>query len=119
MMLVHPAFTPLEPRWTIHIEARQAAMRKRERRCGSDRGDVCRWKPRLFWSENNVSMRKRCESKRHAASAAALVLTTYRGAFQPLAHPQRSISGPYASRVHHTSEHATRVPGLRPAPTVS
>src|SRR5262250_714462 len=94
-------------------------MSKRERRCGSARCDLCRWKPRLFWSEKNVSMRKRFEYKRHASSAEAILLTKYRGALHPLAQAQISIIGPYASRVNHTSDNATRVPGLLHAPKVS
>src|SRR5712691_5854914 len=103
----------------IQREAKQAAINKRVRRVGSERCDLCRWKPRLFWSEKNVSMRKRFAYKRHASSAEAILLTKYRGAFHPLAHPQMSIIGPYASRVHHTSDNATRVPGLLHAPKVS
>src|SRR5437764_1097722 len=43
----------------------------------------------------------------------------YRGALHPLAQQQMSIIGPYAARVNHTCDNATRVPGLLHAPKVS
>src|SRR5439155_14422750 len=119
IILTQPSCIQSAPRYTTQMEAQQAAINTRARRGGADRCDVCRWKPRLFWSEKKVSMRKRFEYKRHVSSAEAILLTKYRGSFHPLAQPQMSIIGPYAARVNHTSDNATRVPGLRHAPKVS
>lgn len=94
-------------------------MNKRERRCGSKIGDVCRWHPRLFWSEKKVSIRNLCAYKRQASSAEALLVTKYLGSVHPLAQPQMRLRGPDASRVPTTSAHATRLPGLIQAPNVS
>src|SRR5712691_8753702 len=87
-------------------------MNKRASRCGLARCDLCRCKPRLFWSEKKGSIRKRFAYKRHVSSAEAILVTKYRGAFHPLAQQPMSIIGPDAARVHPTCDNATRVPGL-------
>jgi hypothetical protein len=94
-------------------------MNNRERRWGSEIWDVWIWKPRLFWSEKKVSMRKRFSYKRQASSAVAILLTKYSGSCYPLAQQHRSMMGPYAARVQWTSFHSISLPGLRHAPSAS
>src|SRR5437899_6474894 len=81
----HPSCSQNEPQETSQREAKHAAMNHRERRWGSEIGDVCRWNPRLFWSETKVAIRQRFASQRHASSALSILLTTDNGSFYPLA----------------------------------
>src|SRR6266436_3908438 len=41
--LLHPSLSHNEPQSIIHRYAQHAALNKRERRCGSDICDLCRW----------------------------------------------------------------------------
>src|SRR2546427_8934594 len=75
-------------------------------------------KTSTFLVREKVSIRKRFEYKRHASSAVSIFVTKYRGALHPFAQQQMSIIGPYAARVNHTCDNATRVPGLLHAPGI-
>ena len=116
---LHPSFSPHEPTETIQREAQHAAMNNRARRGGSAIGDCCMWNPRLFWSENKVSMRNRLCYKRHASSAVPRLRTRDRGSCSPLAPQHSTMMGPYASRVQWTSFNSISLPGLRHAPSAS